>query len=276
MHSLRLDMSVDQGLLASDLPLRIPRASGVIDPEPFRHRSVHGPALAEAFERSGGLRSLHLPQGARSPALGLDAPLLTFVISGELSVATRNQGTLSLRPGDLALTSDASTWQQIAPMGDCRLLQVIVEEDWPGAKVRPVEQLSTHPRGTRDCNFKRMVKSDDNRSYFYGFPEIFGAPGNWSALTPLVGLRFIDMAEDTFIDWHPEIVNNLVIVLSGALELEVGGGTNRIEVFREGDICLAQDRTGEGHIDRMHGHVTVAVLIVEDSELWPLTQPNDA
>jgi hypothetical protein len=116
-----------------------------------------------------------------------------------------------------------------------------------------------------------MVKGADDRSSFHDFPELFGAPGRWSAVTPLIGFRFIGMAPGTFIDWHPEIVNNLVIIMTGALELEVGAGTNKIELFHPGDVCLAQDRTGEGHIDRVHGFVQVAVLIIEDADLWPLT-----
>jgi hypothetical protein len=115
-----------------------------------------------------------------------------------------------------------------------------------------------------------MVKGADDKSYFHDFGILFEESGKWSAITPLIGFRFIAMAEDTFIDWHPEIVNNLVIVMSGALELEVGGGGGAVEIFRQGDICLAEDRTGEGHIDRMHGTVQVAVLIVDDRDLWPL------
>jgi hypothetical protein len=116
-------------------------------------------------------------------------------------------------------------------------------------------------------NFKRMFKGEDDKSYFRDFEGLFGPQGEWSAITPLIGFRFIGMAADTFIDWHPEIVNNFVIVMSGGLELEVGGGAGAVEIFRPGDVCLAEDRTGEGHIDRVHGDVQVAVLIVADDHL---------
>jgi len=52
-----------------------------------------------------------------------------------------------------------------------------------------------------------------------------------------------------------------------ATGFEVG----KVELFHPGDVCLAQDCTGEGHIDRVHGFVQVAVLIVDDADLWPLT-----
>jgi hypothetical protein len=74
--------------------------------------------------------------------------------------------------------------------------------------------------------------------------------------------------EDGFIDWHPEVVNNLAIFLSGELELESGGGGGAIEVFHAGDVCLAQDRTGEGHIDRTRGVTHVALIVVETENLW--------
>jgi len=49
-------------------------------------------------------------------------------------------------------------------------------------------------------------------------------------------------------DWHPCVTNQLAIALAGEMEMEVGGGGGAIEVFHAGDICLAEDRTGEGHM----------------------------
>jgi hypothetical protein len=197
--------------------------------------------------------------------------LLTFVVAGAVSIDTGNQGRMTLSPGDIFLADSGLAESCAGTAGDCRLVQLLVEPDWPGPKARPVNPAATDLRESRNGNFKRMVKGVDDRSSFHDFPELFGAPGRWSAITPLIGFRFIGMAPGTFIDWHPEIVNNLVIVMSGELELEVGVGANKVELFRPGDICLAQDRTGEGHIDRVFGFVQVAVLIVDDADLWPLT-----
>ncbi len=268
MQSLRLIAGADALPFAEDLPLRLPQVSGWVDPEPFRAQARgEAPPPAERLSPSGGMRTLHLPTGGPLPAH--DAAALIFVVSGTIEVATANRGVVGLHPGDLLL-ADASTRGRAIAKGDCRLIAVQVDPDWPDAKARLVDALSTHPREAIPCNFKRMSKAGDDRSIFREFPALFPAPGVWSAITPLVGFRLLGM-EDTFIDWHPEVVNNLVIVLSGALELEVGGEGGSAEVFREGDVCLAEDRTGEGHIDRTHGLVRVAILVIADDDLWPLT-----
>lgn len=271
MQSLRLTYVADQGLEISDLALRMPRASGVIDPEPFRARARgEGDPLSEYHALSGGMRSIHLPAGQSAPLFDTDGPVLTFVITGEVETEVSNRGKVVMHPGAIFL-ADAGTPEQLVTVnGDCRFIQVLVKPDWPGDRTKPVNPNSDRPRGSHELNCKRMVKGADDKSYFHDFGPLFVEPGKWSDVTPLIGFRFIAMAEDTFIDWHPEIVNNLVIVMSGALELEVGGGEGAVEIFRQGDVCLAQDRTGEGHIDRMHGYVQVAVLIVDDEYLWPL------
>lgn len=271
MAGISLEWSAETGLRVEDLALRMPHASGVIDPEPFRARARgEGPALPEPFDVSGGMRCLYLPDGGIAADLfDRPEPVLTFVISGSVEIESDNRGMMVVVPGDVFLASGLQGVGKVHPGPDCRLVQVLVEPDWPGAKARPVRPPQAHPRGDRPCNFKRMAKGDDNRSRFHLFETLFARPGRWSAITPLVGFRFIGMLEDTFIDWHPEVVNNLVIVMSGALELEVGGTPGGVEVFRQGDICLAEDRTGEGHIDRVHGYVQVAVLILDDADLWP-------
>jgi len=119
-----------------------------------------------------------------------------------------------------------------------------------------------------------MVEQPDQRSAFNEFPELFAGPaGTWSPVVPVAGVRFMEMADLDF-DWHPEVVNAFVVVLAGALELEVGVGTERVEVFHEGDVCLAQDRTGIGHIDRAREGAQVAIVVLEDQDLWPLTRPE--
>lgn len=271
MRSVRLSYVAGRGIDISDLELRMPRASGIIDPEPFRARARgEGDPLSEYYALSGGLRSIHLPVGHNPPLFETGGPVLTFVISGAIEIEVYNCRSVVMHPGDIFLADAGIPEQLVTVTGDCRLIQVLVQPDWPGDKTKPVKPNSDGPRGSNELNCKRMVKGADDKSYFYDFGSLFMEPGIWSDVTPLIGFRFIAMAEDTFIDWHPEIVNNLVIVMSGALELEVGGGDGAVEIFRRGDVCLAQDRTGEGHIDRMHGYVQVAVLILDDAHLWPL------
>jgi len=248
--------------VAEPLDLRIMQASGWVDPEPFRRRAIVGPALAEPFAPSGGMRTLHCDAQSPPDLFDIPGPVLTFVLDGGIDMGN---GIL-LGPGDIVLVDGAPAVQIV---GECRLLQVLVGPDWPGERTRPLRPRQDEARPHGVPNFKRMFEGADARSYFRAFDALFSAKGQWSPVTPLIGLRFIGMAADTFIDWHPEIVNNFVIVLTGGLELEAGGGEGQTEVFWPGDICLAEDRTGQGHIDRMHGHVQVAVLIVANEDLWP-------
>ena len=48
--------------------------------------------------------------------------------------------------------------------------------------------------------------------------------------------------------WHNESRRQYLIVLSGQMEITVGDGTAR--VLRPGDVLLAEDLTGQGHIVR--------------------------
>lgn len=52
-------------------------------------------------------------------------------------------------------------------------------------------------------------------------------------------------------DWHPAPRRQYVITLSGESEIEIAGGIRRR--FRAGDIMLADDTTGRGHITRTLG-----------------------
>lgn len=274
MQALRLSINPGHGLQSSPLPLPMPQASGIIDPEPFRARARgEGPAIPERIALSGGLRTLHLEPGQAAPLFEPDGALVTIVISGALDFSLAGGVLLRLCPGDLLLVNADFPRDARAQIADgCRLVQFKVADDWPGDRARPIlPGPAAAAAAAGGPKLKRMVMGDDGQSHFCDFHSLFGRPGAWSELTPAVGLHFIGMTADLFIDWHPEVVNNLVIVLTGELELEVGGHGGAVERFRPGDICLAQDRQGQGHIDRTGGYVQVCVLIIADQALWPLT-----
>ena len=50
-------------------------------------------------------------------------------------------------------------------------------------------------------------------------------------------------------DWHNAPCRQFVITLEGEGEIEIGDGTKRR--FRAGDVLLAEDTTGRGHITRV-------------------------
>ena len=59
---------------------------------------------------------------------------------------------------------------------------------------------------------------------------------------------FRETAGDYNYDFHTAPRRQLVVNLEGEVEIEVGDGTRRI--LRTGDILLAEDTTGQGHISR--------------------------
>ena len=76
-----------------------------------------------------------------------------------------------------------------------------------------------------------------------------GAIGSTSALLPATGLVLRETGADYSLDWHNAPRRQYVIMLSGGrVEIEVGDGSKRR--LGPGDILLAEDTTGRGHISR--------------------------
>ena len=62
------------------------------------------------------------------------------------------------------------------------------------------------------------------------------------------GVIFRDRTPDHVNSWHRAPRRQYVINLSGETEIEIGDGTKRR--FGPGDILLAEDTSGQGHISR--------------------------
>jgi quercetin dioxygenase-like cupin family protein len=54
------------------------------------------------------------------------------------------------------------------------------------------------------------------------------------------------------IDWHPAPRRQYVVTLSGQWEIVCSDGTKRL--FKPGDVMLAEDLTGKGHVSRVVGN----------------------
>jgi hypothetical protein len=61
-------------------------------------------------------------------------------------------------------------------------------------------------------------------------------------------------------DWHPAPARQLVVLLNGEIEIEVGAG--EVRRFGGGDILLLEDTTGRGHRTRNVGPVPRRSLFV--------------
>ena len=98
-----------------------------------------------------------------------------------------------------------------------------------------------------DLDLNEMSASDGLPSMFVG------------ALGPGHGVAFARF--DAFHgEPHPADETQWVVVLRGAIEIEVSDGTSR--QFGAGDLVLAADTSGRGHITRVVGDTPVEALSI--------------
>lgn len=102
----------------------------------------------------------------------------------------------------------------------------------------------------------RLYSGSDNESHFDEIEVEIGK------IQPGEGIIFRHAPPGDVQDWHVAPRRQYVINLSGQSEIEIGNGTKRR--FGPGDIFLADDTTGRGHISRAVGsqprfYVTIPV-----------------
>ena len=254
-----------------------------IKPLPFQSAYRKGDAPAEGFRRQAAgeiprvvtdlrpvrfIRTIALRDGSFGGLASDTGLLLTFVISGELTLATAGSQKTILSPGDM-LEIDDKTISRVGveARGGCRLIQIGVYPGWPGPEAKIQDPGTLTPRNAGGVTIKRLDTGTDGRSYYKDFSDLFSTPQNeWSAPRPVDGLRFMSW-EDGFIDWHPEVVNNFAVIMSGELEIEASGD-HVAHVYHAGDILLAADRTGVGHVNRCRGLMHGALMVIDTRNLW--------
>ena len=97
----------------------------------------------------------------------------------------------------------------------------------------------------------RIYTGSDNQSHFEDVEIALtdgGGVGRLSELIPATGVVFRETGGDYDLDFHNAPRRQYVVMLEGAVEIETGDGTKR--VLGTGEILLAEDTTGQGHISR--------------------------
>jgi len=97
----------------------------------------------------------------------------------------------------------------------------------------------------------RLYTGDDNESHFEDIDiplEDKGPIGMLSRPLQAGSIIFRETGPDYDYGWHPAPQRQFVIMLEGEVDIEVWGGAARR--FGPGDILLAEDITGRGHISR--------------------------
>ena len=105
--------------------------------------------------------------------------------------------------------------------------------------------------GTRTMKVIRIYTGSDNQSHFEDVlvpMKDAGKIGFMSEITKATGVVFRETGGDYNYDFHTAPRRQYVVNLEGEVEIEVGDGSKRI--LRAGDILLAEDTTGQGHISR--------------------------
>ncbi len=83
------------------------------------------------------------------------------------------------------------------------------------------------------------------------FVDTEGAHGEATAMQAATGIAFRVSPPGYVLGWHCAPRRQYSISLSGTAEIEVGDGT--VTRIGPGDVVLAEDLTGQGHITRVVG-----------------------
>jgi quercetin dioxygenase-like cupin family protein len=83
------------------------------------------------------------------------------------------------------------------------------------------------------------------------FVDSEGAYGEGTPLQGATGITFRLAPPGYVLSWHCAPRRQYTITLSGSAEVEVGDGT--VARIGAGDVLLAEDLTGQGHITRVVG-----------------------
>ena len=105
--------------------------------------------------------------------------------------------------------------------------------------------------GDKTMRVVRLYTGPDNQSHFEDIDVPMkdgGKIGFLSEKVKATGLVFRETGGDYDYDFHTAPRRQYVVNLEGEVEIEVGDGTKRI--LRSGDVLLAEDTTGQGHISR--------------------------
>ncbi len=108
----------------------------------------------------------------------------------------------------------------------------------------------------------RIFTGDDGKSHFDDIEYDLSPSGIGflSETIPAKGMVLRETPGDYDLDFHPAPRRQFIINLDAAVEITVGDGTKR--VIGPGELFLAEDTTGQGHISRaVDGKVRHSVFV---------------
>lgn len=98
--------------------------------------------------------------------------------------------------------------------------------------------------------YTRLYTGDDGKSHFEKCSmHLVDSPiGQTTLPMNLSNATFGSIDDVREIDWHNPPCRQYIIMLKGSMEIEVCDGS--IRQFHEGELLLAEDLSGQGHITR--------------------------
>jgi quercetin dioxygenase-like cupin family protein len=96
-----------------------------------------------------------------------------------------------------------------------------------------------------------LYTGNDNQSHFkeeFISTEMKHPLGLYSEKMPASSITFRTFDENLEFPWHNAPQPQYIIYLEGEVEVEIGSGEKR--TFKPGDILLATDLHGQGHVSR--------------------------
>lgn len=112
----------------------------------------------------------------------------------------------------------------------------------------------------------RIYTGSDQKSHFENIDVTFGGDQQilTSAPRPATSIAFRCVPAGSVLKRHPAPRRQFVVTLSGSWEIEASANT--VKRFKAGDVMLADDTTGEGHISRVVGnepHIFLTVPLAD-------------
>jgi hypothetical protein len=121
------------------------------------------------------------------------------------------------------------------------------------ASIIPLQEAFAD-EGAKMIRVVRIYTGPDNQSHFEDIAvplKDAGKIGFVSEMVKAQGVVFRQTEGNYNYEFHTAPRRQYVVNLEGEVEIEVGDGTKRI--LHSGDILLAEDTTGQGHISRAVG-----------------------
>ena len=108
-----------------------------------------------------------------------------------------------------------------------------------------------------------LYTGDDQKSHFGEIDIPLDGNGPYGSQTfplPVESVNLRESPADRSLDFHPAPRRQLVITLRGQVEIEIGDGTKRR--LGPGEVFLADDTSGQGHITRNIGGTTRHSVVI--------------